>query len=57
MPQIYITEEGVQKGLERLNPHKAAGPDKIGPRVLKELAEVIAPVITRIFRASLSHLR
>ena len=54
MPQINITEEGVWKGLERLNPHKAAGPDKIGSLVLKELAEVIAPVITRIFRASLS---
>ena len=54
MPQINITEEGVRKGLERLNPHKAAGPDKIGPLVLKELAEVIVPVITRIFRASLS---
>ena len=49
MPQINVTEEGVQKGLERLNPHKASGPDNIGPLVLKELAEVIAPVITWIF--------
>ena len=54
MPQINITEEGVWKGLERLNPHNVAGPGKIGLLVLKELADVIAPVITRIFQASLN---
>ena len=35
-----------------LNPNKAAGPDKIRPNVLRELAEIIAPAITRIYRAS-----
>ena len=54
MPPINITEEGVRKRLCQLNPHNAAGPDRISPLVLKELAVVIAPVITRLFRASLS---
>ena len=53
MPPIEITEEGVLKQLQKLNPHKAAGPDKLKPIVLRELAEVIAPMVTRIFRASL----
>ena len=29
MPQINITEEGVRKGLERLNPHKQQGQTKL----------------------------
>ena len=57
MPEIDITEKGVKRQLEKLNPHKAAGPDKMKPRVLKEMAEVIAPVITRIFRASLKQAK
>ena len=52
MEEINITEEGVLKLLSKLNPHKAAGPDKIRPEVLRNLAEVITPIITRIFRAS-----
>jgi hypothetical protein len=39
--------------LKKLNPNKAAGPDKISSMVLRELAETIAPVITRLYRASL----
>jgi len=42
-PDINITEEGVRKLLTGLNPHKAAGPDSITPRVLKELVDEIAP--------------
>ena len=57
MPPINITEEGVRKRLCQLNPHKAAGPDRINPLVLKELADVIAPVIIRLFRASLSQAK
>ena len=41
-PDINITE-GVRKLLTGLNPHKAAGPDSITPRVLKELVDEIAP--------------
>jgi hypothetical protein len=43
---INITENGVHKLLKNLNPNKAAGPDNITPRVLKELATHIAPILT-----------
>jgi hypothetical protein len=36
-----------------LNPSKAAGPDEIKPRVLKEIATEIAPILTLIFQISL----
>ena len=49
---IEISVAGVQKLLERLNVHKAAGPDRIGPQVLKNLACVVAPILTVIFRKS-----
>ena len=49
---INITENGVHKLLKNLNPNKAAGPDNITPRVLKELATHIAPILTIIFRCS-----
>lgn len=38
MEDINITQEGVKSLLQKLNPHKAAGPDQLAPRVLKELA-------------------
>ena len=53
MPEINITENGVLKQLKRLKPHKAAGPDQIKPGLLRELAEEISPLVTRIFQASL----
>ena len=39
--------------LLRLKPHKAPGPDNISPKILKELAHSIAPILTTIFRKSL----
>ena len=36
-----------------LNVSKAAGPDSVRPIALKELRQVIAPVITIIFQTSL----
>ena len=53
MPDITITCEGIAKLLLSLNPNKAAGPDEIKPRVLKELATEIAPILTIIFQISL----
>jgi hypothetical protein len=38
MPDIVFTENSITKQLANLNPYKAAGPDNIMPRVLKELA-------------------
>jgi hypothetical protein len=45
--------EGIAKLLLNLNPNKAAGPDEIKPRVLKELATEIALILTIIFQISL----
>ena len=50
---IYITEPGVLKLLQELNVNKATGPDGISPRVMKTLAQQIAPCLTKIFNKSL----
>ncbi len=51
--RLVITQEGVRKLLDKINPNKASGPDNIPGRVLKELATEIAPVLTVIFQRSL----
>ena len=48
---LDITENGVRKLLKGLNPSKAPGPDNI-TRILKELADDIAPILTEIFHHS-----
>ena len=53
MPDIDISTAGVAKLLSNLNVSKAAGPDSVRPIVLKELSQVITPVITIIFQTSL----
>jgi hypothetical protein len=53
MPDITITCEGIAKLLLSMNPNKEAGPDEIKPRVLKDLATEIAPILTIIFEISL----
>ena len=53
MPPINITVTGVEKLLNGLNPHKAAGPDELSPKILKELHSELAPVLTKIFNQSL----
>jgi hypothetical protein len=49
---LGVTENGVLKLLTSINPNKAAGPDNIKPKLLKELATEIAPILTIIFRKS-----
>lgn len=49
MENISITEEGVKKLLRNLNPNKAGGPDGIGPRVLCELTDEVAPALVTLF--------
>ena len=53
MPDIHITQKGVEKLLTNLNPNKATGPDGLSPRILKELSSQIAPILTKIFQMSL----
>ena len=49
---ITITTPGIFKMLKRLKPHKAAGPDNITARIMKELAQSIAPILQMIFQRS-----
>ncbi|KAF2360817.1 hypothetical protein FHG87_008429 [Trinorchestia longiramus] len=48
-----FTVEEVEEQLSILNPFKSTGPDVLGPRILKETAEVISKPLTNIFNRSL----
>ena len=52
MADINITESGMHNFLKSLNAHKVPGPDQISPCALKEMANVIAPILTAIFSKS-----
>ena len=52
MAEITITENGVRKLLQKLDGHKATGPDDISVRLLKETAIETAPMLTTLFQAS-----
>ena len=54
VPDVSIHQAGVLKLLKNINPHKATGPDEIPGKLLKELAIEVAPILTTIFRASLT---
>ncbi|KAI4879698.1 hypothetical protein NFI96_007535 [Prochilodus magdalenae] len=51
---LCLTAADVRKTLCRVNPRKAAGPDNIPGRVLKECADQLTDVFTDIFDISLS---
>ncbi|KAK3534564.1 hypothetical protein QTP86_016659, partial [Hemibagrus guttatus] len=51
---LCLTMADVRKTLCRVNPRKAAGPDNIPGRVLRECAEQLADVFTDIFNIYLS---
>ena len=51
-PDITITCPGVVKLLSNLKAHKAPGPDGLSPRVLKEMATTIGPILTVIYQRS-----
>ena len=53
MDNIEITVSGITKLLQNLNPSKACGPDQIKPRVLKELATSISPILCLIYQKSI----
>ncbi|KAF2355305.1 Reverse transcriptase domain [Trinorchestia longiramus] len=48
-----FTVEEVEEQLSILNPYKSTGPDGLGPRILKETAEVISEPLSDIFNRSL----
>ena len=51
---INVTTEGVEKLLSGLKTQKAAGPDRIPNRVLKELSHELAPAFTALYNQSLT---
>ena len=54
MSNIDIMIQGIAKLLNGLNVHKASALDLISTRFLKETADVIAPLLQVIFKASLN---
>ena len=52
-PPIRVTHEGVSRLLSNLHPNKAAGPDKLPSRFLKQFANDLTPMLTLIYQASL----
>ncbi len=50
---ITVSSTGVAKMLNNLNVKKACGPDYLACRLLKELAEELAPIYADIFQCSL----
>jgi hypothetical protein len=55
MEQIHINNKGVLNLLNNLNPHKACGPDNINRRVIKDLKDQVAPILTKIYATSIEH--
>jgi len=50
---LTITTNGIASLLCGLDMHKACGPDRIYPRLLKETAHNVAPMLTMLYQASL----
>ena len=53
MPRIQVTVKGVELLLLKLNPKKAVGPDKVPTVLLKEHADIMAPILQVIYQQSL----
>jgi len=51
---LTINIDGVLNLLSQIEPNKAASPDGIPPRLLKETASHMAPLLTFIFQCSLN---
>ena len=54
LANIKVHAQGVVKLLKNLNPHKATGSDNLPSRLLKEVANEIAPSFTLLFQATLT---
>ena len=47
-----MTEQGVRKLLQKINPRKACSPDMIPAKILQDLADETAPLLASIFQRS-----
>ena len=52
IPPLTISTPGIKKLLNNINHHKATGPDNISGRILKELQEKTAPILSLIVTKS-----
>ena len=52
MPSIEIAEEGVLKLLKNLDPYKSASPDELPTIILREMADVMAKLVSDVIRQS-----
>ena len=52
MKNIQVTNEGITKLLQKLNPGKASGPYLLPARILKELAGELSLYLSAIFQRS-----
>jgi hypothetical protein len=53
MKKIRVDNKGVYNLLCKLDPYKASGPDGIPPKILKEAAYEISPILTEIYQESI----
>ena len=53
MNNIYVSEDGVRKLLQKINLRKATGPDMIPARLLKECSEELARILAIIYNKSI----
>ena len=55
LTDVIFMEQTVEEILSSRDPNKAAGPDGVESRLLKECAEELAPVMSQLFRKSMDH--
>ena len=53
LTDITISADSVEEVLLSLNANKAAGPDQVENRIMKEFAEEMAPKLQKLFRKSI----
>ena len=50
IPELFVSESGIMKLLQNIDTSKAAGPDLLRARILKEAAVELTLILTALFR-------